>query len=302
MNPKRFSLYLILFLLLGFIFLLLLQPVLTLSAASRGLLLWFYTLLPTLLPFLILTNIVNEMFPVSQKAQSLFTLCMGLLCGFPLGAKLCSDGLKQKRFSKNMAQYLLPISNMASPAFLITYIFSATLGVRENLWTLLLCMYLPIVFVAVFSYPVYFSKNTRRQTADLLTCSITKEETCFSIHLLDESIMNGFEIITKLGGYMILFSILGALLQKIPMLSDFFCAILLMLTEITTGSRALADLLLPQSAKILWMLPLINLGGLSFLAQTAAMIRGSGLRLFPYFITKAIIAAMTAFFVSLLVV
>lgn len=73
-------------------------------------------------------------------------------------------------------------------------------------------------------------------------------------NLLDTSIMNGFEIITQLGGYIILFSILSGLLMDLHPFgsaSPLLCGVL----EITTGIAQLAASSLPYAGKSLLSLP-----------------------------------------------
>ena len=85
---------------------LLLHPAESLSCARAGMTLWLNTLIPTLLPFIILTGMLTHtghirrlllpfesffhIFPgVSIWGGYVFVL--GMLCGYPLGAKLASD-------------------------------------------------------------------------------------------------------------------------------------------------------------------------------------------------------------------
>lgn len=82
--------------------LLLCFPALSLEGARKGLLLWYNTVLPTLLPFMICMNLmvsfgaVNLLaapfYPVLHRLLGLsragsFILLSGMLCGYPMGAK-----------------------------------------------------------------------------------------------------------------------------------------------------------------------------------------------------------------------
>lgn len=87
-------------------FLLLAFPGQAIQGASDGLLLWFHTVLPTLAPAMICTRLIllsggdhllmKPVRPLFQKLFSLsetgsFILLSGMLCGYPLGAALCSQ-------------------------------------------------------------------------------------------------------------------------------------------------------------------------------------------------------------------
>lgn len=94
---------------------LLLHPAESLSCARAGMTLWLNTLIPTLLPFIILTGMLTHtghirklllpfesffhIFPgVSIWGGYVFVL--GMLCGYPLGAKLASDLYGLHKISK----------------------------------------------------------------------------------------------------------------------------------------------------------------------------------------------------------
>ena len=100
---------------------LLLHPAESLSCARAGMTLWLNTLIPTLLPFIILTGMLTHtghirklllpfesffhIFPgVSIWGGYVFVL--GMLCGYPLGAKLASDLYGLHKISKKEALYL----------------------------------------------------------------------------------------------------------------------------------------------------------------------------------------------------
>ena len=83
-------------------FCLLIFPARTFFYACEGVNLWFHTILPSLLPFLILTSLLLETGAarrISARAEVFFqtvfglspagfyALFLGLFCGFPMGAR-----------------------------------------------------------------------------------------------------------------------------------------------------------------------------------------------------------------------
>ena len=298
-----------LFLILPIIFLLsylLLCPREAVFASANGLLLWFYTLLPTLLPFMILTNLVNVMHlsdsivyvlkPVLQplfkiSKNGCFILLMGLLCGFPMGGKLCGDFVRQNRISTKEAQYLLTISNMASPAFILSYIFMSSLHIENEIGKYLFCIYFPLLLWAIVARYFFYPNQFILPKDNLENSDFPK----MNFKIIDQCIMDAFTVITKLGGYLILFSILSSLLQKVPFLSLPAKNIMILFTEITNGTRVIMDTSISTSVKTVLVLTAVNFGGLSFLAQTASMVKDTGLSMKIYIKEKAIISIMTAF-------
>ena len=119
----------------------------SLFAARDGMKLWLNTLFPTLLPFLILTGILLHtkgiekfLSPLSffwEKLLGLtpcgaYVFLLGILCGYPMGAKLTSDLYQKNKISKKEASYLLTFSNNPSPGFLTAYVSQICLGGRTK--------------------------------------------------------------------------------------------------------------------------------------------------------------------------
>ena len=133
-NMKKRITILTICLLLAF---LLAFPKEALAAAREGLGLWLDTLLPTLLPFLILTGILLRTDGITRIVQPIapffkvltglsgegaYAFVLGLLCGYPMGAKLTADLYHAGKISRQESEYLLTFCNNPSPAFLVTYV------------------------------------------------------------------------------------------------------------------------------------------------------------------------------------
>ena len=54
-----------------------------------------------------------------------YALLLGLICGYPMGAKLTADLFREGKITKSEAQYLLTFCNNPGPVF-ISSIFSQT--------------------------------------------------------------------------------------------------------------------------------------------------------------------------------
>lgn len=105
--------------------------------------------------------------------------------------------------------------------------------------------------------------------------------------------MNSFEAITKVGGYLILFSILIALLDLLPLPVELHLLLAAPL-EVTNGI-----LLLCKGSKNLAitypaLIGLTSFGGWCAVAQTNCMLKDTGLSIFPYIIQKLVAAAATS--------
>ena len=65
-------------------------------------------------------SIWQKIFGVSPAGA--YAVLFGLLCGYPMGAKLTSDLYASRKISRREAQYLLTFTNHASPMFISSYL------------------------------------------------------------------------------------------------------------------------------------------------------------------------------------
>ncbi|MFQ9014049.1 MAG: sporulation protein [Lacrimispora saccharolytica] len=280
----------------------LLFPKKVLADSLAGLNLWFHTVLPSLLPFMILSNVLIGANVVSQLMRPFsgffrhvlglspeggYAWLLGLFCGFPMGARLTGDMYRQHRISREEAGYLLTFANQSSPMFLSTYVVLHGLGDS----TLTLPVFV-IFYASAFLTSLVFRIRSRRFG---LPPSKPKkevpEQTSYG-NLLDTSIMNGFEIITRLGGYIILFSILAGIVLQLPAPLRTAAPFLSGLTEITTGIHTISGTTLPLQVKFTAIVCCTAFGGFSTVAQTSCMLNGTGLSIFTYLKGKLVNAAV----------
>lgn len=287
-------------------FLMLSFPQAVFHGASEGLLLWFQIVLPTLLPFVVISNLfiqTNSIFVLSRafgaffkkifhtSANGSFAVLAGFLCGYPVGAKVTSELLLANRITKQEAMYLLSFCNNTSPMFIISYVVWQTLKDKTLLF--------PTVFILFFS-PIlcsFFFRNIHKNNTEteLSTGNAQFSGIHFNFELFDICMMDGFETITKIGGYIILFSIFVSLFQLLPVGSIFSQNILLPMLEITNGIPMLAKSALSDVPKYVLILALTSFGGLCSIAQTKSMIQRCNLPIIPYILEKLVTAMVTSF-------
>ena len=343
MTKHRFQTLFTLFCLL----LLFLFPAASFEGAKRGLLLWFNIVLPTLLPFLIFSNLCVQLnitktfsvflYPVLKHIMPIspngcYPIAIGMLSGYPMGAKACADMTSSGKISPAEGQFLLSFCNNASPMFLLNYLFLQSLHITKHLpifmgimlGSSLLCGYIYLLFhpckqsqlhstsiskktpaLPKKSYPKNEMKKSNKKEASAATTnseassiyipSVTSSNNNSTVkpntnptyfQILDQSIMNGFEIITKIGGYIILFSLLANLICSYVPFSELTNAILIGTLEITTGIQYLSDASLAFPVKLMLATALSAFGGLSSVAQTGSVLLHSPLKLSTYVIYK----------------
>ena len=150
---------------------LLLHPQEGLAAARTGMTLWLNSLIPALLPFIILTGVLIHTgsiekillpfrplfeFLLGVSVYGGYVFLLGMLCGYPMGAKLASDMYESHKISRREAEYLTTFCNNASPSFIITYLGQICLLNKVPASRLFLCLFLSdFICMMIFRLLIY---------------------------------------------------------------------------------------------------------------------------------------------------
>lgn len=276
----------------------LLFPKAVFNGASEGLLLWFQIVFPTLFPFMLITNLLMDsgglafisgifrrpfrrIFGVSGNGS--FAVLAGFLCGYPMGAKVTADLLRTGRITRAEGQYLLSFCNNTSPVFIINFIVWKTLGVDQLLLpSLAVLMGVPVLLSLLFRR-FYLEKGKHFFPDVPASAPGSGRRTDFS--LLDICMMNSFESIVKVGGYIILFSVILSLLSESGQHGPLFTGLAAIL-EVTNGILILDRLNMRLTLSWPLIMALTSFGGLCSVAQTQCMIQDTGLKISHYVIQK----------------
>ncbi|MCM1173933.1 MAG: hypothetical protein NC341_02655 [Blautia sp.] len=306
-------------------FLLLRYPARSLDYAGTGLLLWFRKMIPTLFPFMILSGVMVRMnltenfarffHPLFHKIwgtslNGSYVILMGMLCGFPMGARVVGELCRAGKLSEEEGAYLLAFCNNIGPIYFLSFVTGAL--------SLSGCLPFLIMYGVPLCYGVFLhllgcprirtrcpvpafhtgSLSTKAsRSAVFLAASLAKPARPSLLAAIDDSIVSGLIGIGKLGGYMVFFNLLNILFLPFASpagglagnpLSGSFPALCNCLLEITSGISRVGK---EGGYMVLILLPF---GGLSCMAQTYSMIKGTNLSISRYFLHKSIQTAATA--------
>ena len=272
------------------------------SLSLAGLNLWFEKMIPTLLPFMILSGILIRMNlsdsfarlfapllrPVFRLSDScLYVLVIGFLCGFPMGARVTAESLQHGKLSKREASLMLAFCNNIGPIYFSGFVLTLFPAAKPlPFWA---GMYLlPLLYGLFLRRMVYrdipcpvpaagrsVPASASRASADRSGRSLMAQT--------QEAVTSALVSQASLGGYMILFNLMNLLpdlfLPAGAVLPRALCGCLL---EITGGLSRLD----PSDA--FWAFVLLPFGGLSCIFQTYSMIRDTGLSLRLYVFHKCV--------------
>lgn len=288
------------FLFIGILFcFLLFFPTMSLDASKTGLLLWFDTILPTLLPFLVISQLIlktpcihffqNLFGPIFKKifhcseAGTFCAIC-GFLCGYPVGARLIALQMQEGVIDVKEGQYLLSFCNNVSPMFCISYGIIYAIGSNH------LLKYLVIIYGSAILFGFLTRPESCPETNPKRKKQTPSAENIFQ--LIDVCIIDSFLILIKLCGYLILFSIISqGIMQLIPDNNLYVNATITAFLEITNGLSHIERL--PHGMmRATFGVAALSFGGLCCILQTSSVISETPLSLKKYILHKAVITCI----------
>ena len=292
---------------------LLVAPTESIGAAKTGLLLWFNTVLPSLLPFIIGANILmasgsfhffEKIFrPVMKPLFNLPGCCafpwiMGLVSGYPMGAKITAELRQNNQISDIETQRLLGFCNNSGPFFILGAVGVGMLKNEQLGYFLLLVHFISSVITGVM-FRFYGKNNTHTRNFPTQSFSPTKSMG----EILGMSITRSMEVIIQVGGYIIIFSVIGSLIKNtyfITLLARLLCFIfqpfgmspelalswIIGLVEMSNGVYMVSAIPASQNLQLSIISFLMAWGGLSIHAQSLHLLQNINIKTSIYLLGK----------------
>lgn len=270
-------------------------------AVQTSLNLFLNAVFPSLFPFLIVSEllahtsvihflsvkfekIMKPIFNVSGIGA--YPFIMGLLSGYPVGAKIVSNLRSEKQISKDEAEHLLIFTNNSGPLFIIGTI-GCSIYLNNTIGFLLLIVH---IFSSIFTGFIFghFYKPSYRSYSDNLNKNLS-----FSTlgEFLSSCIKKSFYTLSNVCGFVIIFSLIISMIDSIGFLSVFnnkwIEYFILGIIEITNGIKLISTI---SGSSLLFNLvitsTLLGTGGISVLLQVWSIISHTDLSIKPYIFGK----------------
>lgn len=322
-----------------FIIMLIIYSKSNIIAVKQGLELWVNNVVPSLFPFfiateiLVNTNIISVLGKILEKpfskifnapGEGAFALVMGMICGYPSGAKIVTDLKSKGLLTLEEAERLVAFTNNSGPLFILGTVGISLLG-NSHIGVILLishfisCIIVGIVFrnwksiakgtehLAIYENGEPLGIYNKNEKLELSQASKNFGE------ILSSAIRNSISTILNIGGFIVLFSVIISILNS----SGFFKITGLMFEimkipfplgnsvisgfiELTNGLKAMS-LLQITKMNICLISFLIGFGGLSVLFQVYSIIVKEKISIKPYFYGK-LLQGVISFFITWILV
>ena len=301
-----------------------------LSSAKTGLSLWANSVVPSLLPFFIATellgctNVISILGKLLNKfmkpifnvpGEGAFPFIMGIISGYPMGAKIVSSFKSKGICTNEEAERLLAFTNNSGPLFIIG---TVGIGLFRDANTGLLLFITHILACLTVGFLFRWWKSGRKKRGSFLQESSSHTPSKVSLSNLGEvlanSIMSAINTIFLIGGFIVLFSVVISILKNsgiLDMLVNFISPILNIfgiqisyadgiltgLLELTNGVCNVANI--PNksiSINIIICAFLLGFGGISITLQILSITSKAKISIKPYIIGKLLQGIFAAFY------
>ena len=308
-------------------------PYNTLSAAKSGLKLWSTSVVPSLFPFFIATEllchtnfayILGKFFNILIKplfnvcGEGSFAFIMGIISGYPVGAKIVSNFRENNICSKEECERLLSFTNNSGPLFIISTVGigmygSSTIGILLFFSHILACLTVGICFR-------FWKKTSNNITITKFQNSTFNNITLSNLgEIISTSISNAISTILMIGGFIILFSVIISILNSIKILNifvffftpafnilqipiAFIIPFITGLLEITNGINYVSLINIKEiSINLIFTSFLLGFGGFSILLQVLSIISKTDLSIKPYILGKILHGFFSALYTCTLI-
>lgn len=302
-----------------------------LSSAKSGLALWANSVVPSLLPFFIATemlgytNVISILGRLLNKlmrpifnvpGEGAFPFIMGIISGYPMGAKIVANLKSQGICTNEEAERLLAFTNNSGPLFIIG---TVGIGLFKDTNTGILLFLTHILACLTVGFLFRWWKSSKRfQTKE--TCTLSSQNTISISNLgevLASSIMSAINTVFLIGGFIVLFSVIISILESsgiLDVIGNFISPILNFLgipayyadgiltglLELTNGVCSVAGVVTKHiSTNIIICAFLLGFGGISITLQILSITSKAKISIKPYIIGKLLQGSFAALYTYL---
>ena len=216
--------------------LILIYPRESLAAARNGLELWAFNVLPGMLPFVIGANLLMSLGVVSFLGVALgpamrrifglpgtggFALAVGLVSGYPIGAKVVCEMRLRGELGRSQAQRLLAFANNGGPLFILGAVAAGMFGSASLGYFLLAIHYLGALLIGLIIRLIWGNAADDGKQAGQMplhammvrAMSVSRRKDGRSLgQMLGQAVANAVETMLTIGGFVVLFSVVTAVL------------------------------------------------------------------------------------------
>ncbi|CAM3185156.1 sporulation integral membrane protein YlbJ [Sporolactobacillus spathodeae] len=312
-------------------------PDIAVQASYRGLLIWWKSVFPALFPFFVLSELMIGFGVVTFAGTLLepimrplfrvpgiggFVLMMGMVSGFPAGARMTARLYQEKQLTKVEAERLSSFTNFSNPLFLFSVTAVGFFGQIALGIVFAIAHYLGNIGVGLVmrcykaDRSSQIRKGTRKSSRLASALNAMHRERIENYHpfgkMLGDAVTSSVTTLLAVGGFIALFSMTYQLLVQIGFVSLLSAGLTHLfglaglspalgsasipgIFELTIGAKQIGETSAPMIERVVLASALLGFCGFSIQAQAISILSQAGLSVKPFLLGRLIQAVFSAF-------
>ena len=310
------------------------------NAAKKGITLWANNVVPSLFPFFVAVELLkhtNLIYYLSIKLDKYmkpifnlpgvasFPFVMGLISGYPVGAKIVSDLYSNNLCTQKEAERMLAFTNNSGPLFIIgtvgcSFYSNTSIGILLLISHILssICVGIILGIISrIKSATNKFTANSRQSASVNNFSSLLQDDIKIADlgGILGSAIVSAIKSILMIGGFVTIFSVILSILNNTKILTiisyfisnifhinpDYIVGLLTGFLEFTNGLYKISTINNKMlSINLILSSFIIGFGGISVTLQVLNIISKNKLSIKTYIFGKLLHGTISALFTFLI--
>ena len=288
----------------------LINKTLIFTTISYSLNIWVNTLIPSMFPFFIISDILinyqitsyipknlkkilSKLFNTSEEVISIFLL--SILSGFPSGARNIRTIYDMNKITTKEATHALTFTHFANLLFVLSTVGILFLNNEKYCYLILFSHYLGNIMVGILFRKYNPTNNINYKP------NINKSQS-FSNALI-KAIKSSIDTLLLILGTLTCFLILAALIINKLNINPYLSSIIKGILEMTMGLKSISLLIIPDIYKVVISTMFISFGGIAVHMQVISQLVDTDISYQPFFIARifhSIISGLISFILFIL--
>lgn len=299
-------------------------------AVKGSLNIWVNNIIPSLFPFFIATELLNNtnipkqigyifnkiMKPLfNVPGIGAYALFMGIVSGYPVGAKIVTNFRNNNLCTKEEAERLITFTNNSGPLFIlgtvgISLFYDFSIGMLLLFTHILGCLSVGIIF------RFWKSRTRYSRNIDVLPKNLTFNSLG---EVISKSILSAIKSIVLIGGFVVFFGIVISILKNAQLFNfllillspifnilhintNFIIPVITGIIELTNGITMVSSVASKNlGINVVIAAFLLGFGGISITLQVLSIISKSDISIKPYMLGKLLHGTLASFYTFLII-
>lgn len=286
---------------------LLFHKTLVFDTISYSLNIWVNSLIPTMFPFFVLSDLLiqyhitnyipkwlkktfSKLFRVNESVVTIFFL--SCLSGFPSNARNTRMLYDKGQITKEEAGHALIFTHFSNPLFILSTVSVFFLNQERYGYIILISHYLGNIILGLITRGYRTIRDTN------YTPNSNKSQNFGNIFSC--AIKNAIDTLLLILGTLTCFLVLSSIILHHLSIAPYQEALIKGILEMTMGLKALSSLSISECYKVVISVMFISFGGLSVHLQVLSQLADTDISYFPFFISRIFHAIISGIIACLL--